>query len=161
MSHKTSRRQLLINTASGLGGITLSMLLPGGGMMSTPLLADELVDPLAPKLPHFAAKAKSVIWLHQFGAPSTLDLYDYKPDLIKLAGQDVPPSFLTGIKTSTQGGVGKLFATKRTWKQYGHSGAWFSDLLPNLAEHADKIAFIKASPSAPRTTFGSQAEHGH
>jgi hypothetical protein len=151
MSHKTSRRQLLINTASGLGGITLSMLLPGGGMLSTPLLADTLVDPLAPKAPHFAAKAKSVIWLHQFGAPSTLDLYDYKPDLIKLAGQDVPPSFLTGIKTSTQGGVGKLFATKRTWKQYGESGAWFSDLLPSLAEHADKIAFIKASKTIGAT----------
>ena len=109
------------------------------------------MDPLAPKPTHFPAKAKSVIWLHQFGAPSTLDLYDYKPDLIKLAGQDVPPSFLTGIKTSTQGGVGKLFATKRTWKQYGESGAWFSDLLPNLAQQADKIAFIKASKTIGAT----------
>ena len=109
------------------------------------------MDPLAPKPTHFPAKAKSVIWLHQFGAPSTLDLYDYKPDLIKLAGQEVPPSFLTGIKTSTQGGVGKLFATKRTWKQYGESGAWFSDLLPNLAQQADKIAFIKASKTIGAT----------
>jgi Protein of unknown function (DUF1501) len=152
VSHKTSRRELLVNTAYGLGGITLSMLLPGGGLLSTPLLAAvQGEDPLAPKAPHFPAKAKSVIWLHQYGAPSTLDLFDYKPDLIKLAGQDVPPSFLTGIKTSTQGGVGKLFATKRTWKQYGESGAWFSDLVPNLAEHADKIAFIKASKTIGAT----------
>jgi hypothetical protein len=65
---------------------------------------------------------------------------------VKLAGQEVPESFLKGIKTSTQGGVGKLFVSnKRTWKQYGESGAYFSDLLPNLAQHADKLAFIKSS----------------
>lgn len=62
--------------------------------------AASLADPLAPKDPHFAAKAKSVIWLHMDGAPST------------------------------QGGVGKLFATPREWTQYGDSGAWFSDLMP-------------------------------
>jgi hypothetical protein len=65
--------------------------------------------------------------------------------LIKLAGQDVPASFLEGIKTSTQGGVTKLIATDRTWKQHGQSGAWFSDLMPNLAKHADDLAFIKSS----------------
>src|SRR5580698_239130 len=151
MSKKTSRRELLINTAAGLGGAaTLSMLLPGGGLLSTPALG-ETIDPLAPKQPHFPAKVKSVVWLHQFGAPSSLDLYDYKPELVKRAGQDVPASFLEGIKTSTQGGLGKLFVSpKRTWKQYGQSGAWFSDLLPNLSEHADELAFIKAS-----TTIGA------
>jgi len=151
MTYTPTRRQLLINAASGLGGITLSMLLDGGGLMATPLLAAAGDDPLAPKPTHFPAKARSVIWLHQYGAPSSLDLYDYKPDLIKLSGEDVPPSFLQGIKTSTQGGVGKLFATKRTWKQYGQSGAWFSDLLPNLAQQADKLAFIKASKTIGAT----------
>ncbi len=62
----------------------------------------------------------------------------------------MPASFLNGIKTSTQGGVGKLFASNRTWKQYGESGAWFSDLVPNIAEHADKLTFIKSS-----TTIGA------
>ena len=85
------------------------------------------------------------------GAPSTLELYDYKPELVRLAGQEVPASFLEGIKTSTQGGVGKLFATPRTWKQHGESGAWFSDLLPNLAQHADDIAFIKSSKTIGAT----------
>jgi hypothetical protein len=85
------------------------------------------------------------------GAPSTIDLYDYKPDLIKLQGQEVPASFLKGIKTSTQGGVGKLYASNRTWKQYGESGAWFSDLVPNIAKHADKIAFIKSSVTVGAT----------
>ncbi|QSA96427.1 DUF1501 domain-containing protein [Methylococcus sp. EFPC2] len=147
---KHSRRDFLLKSSFGLGGVAVSAMLPGGGFISSALAAD-LVDPLAPKQPHFAPKVKSVIWLHQDGAPSTLDLYDYKPELVKLAGQDVPPSFLKGIKTSTQGGVGKLYASKRTWKQYGQSGAWFSDLLPNLAQQADKIAFIKNSTTVGAT----------
>ncbi len=145
-----SRRDFILKSGYGLGGLALSGVLPGGGIIQS-AFASELVDPLAPKEPHFAAKVKSVIWLHMDGAPSTIDLYDYKPDLIKLAGQEVPPSFLKGIKTSTQGGVGKLFASNRTWKQYGESGAWFSDLLPNLSQHADKIAFIKSSVTVGAT----------
>jgi hypothetical protein len=151
MSWKTSRRGLLVNAGYGLGGLALSSALPSGGFLATAAHAATLVDPLAPKEPHFAPKVKSVIWLHMDGAPSTLELYDYKPDLVKLAGQEVPASFLQGIKTSTQGGVGKLFATPRTWKQHGESGAWFSDLLPNLATHADDIAFIKASKTIGAT----------
>jgi hypothetical protein len=145
-----SRRDFLLKTGYGLGGLALSGLMPGGGVISS-AFAEEAVNaltggsPLAPKAPHFPAKAKTVIWLHMAGAPSTLDLYDYKPELIKLAGTGVPASFLKGIKTSTQGGITKLIATNRTWKQYGESGAWFSDLLPNLAQHADDIAFIKSS----------------
>ena len=140
-----SRRKFLYGASYGIGGLTLSALLPDGTMFSSVAHAEGAVDPFAPRQPHFAAKAKSIIWLHMDGAPSTLDLYDYKPDLIKLAGQEVPASFLKGIKTSTQGGVGKLYASKRTWKQHGDSGAWFSDLLPNLAQQADKLAFIKSS----------------
>jgi len=139
-----SRRDFLLKSGLGLGGAALSGFIPGLGFLSAAQAAD-LLDPLAPKPPHFPAKVKSVIWLHMDGAPSTLDLYDYKPDLIKMAGQEVPGSFLKGINTSTQGGVGKLFASKRTWKQYGESGAWFSDLVPNIAQHADKITFIKSS----------------
>lgn len=139
-----SRRDFLIKSGLGLGGAALSGLLPGVGPVSAASAAD-LVDPLAPKAPQFPPKVKTVIWLHQNGAPSTLDLYDYKPELIKRAGQEIPTSFLKGIQTSTQGGVGKLFASNRTWKQYGDSGAWFSDLVPNIAQHADKLTFIKSS----------------
>jgi hypothetical protein len=144
----SSRRDFLLKT--GLGGAALSGVLPGIGSFSAAYAAD-LVDPLAPKQPHFPAKVKSVIWLHQNGAPSTLDLYDYKPDLVRLAGQEPPASFLKGIKTSTQGGVGKLYASNRTWKQHGESGAWFSDLVPNIGQHADKIAFVKSSISVGAT----------
>jgi hypothetical protein len=140
-----SRRKLLFNSVYGLGGLALAAKMPGGGYFLTPALAEGVVDPLAPKAPHFPPKVKSVIWLHMDGAPSSLDLFDYKPELIRLSGQDVPASFMDGLKTSTQGGVGKLLATNRTWKQYGESGAYFSDLLPNLSQHADKLAFIKSS----------------
>ena len=145
----TSRRDFLLK--SSLGGAALGGVLPAG--LNAAMAADLVhpTDPMAPKPTHFPAKIKSVIWLHQNGAPSTLDLYDYKPELVKLAGTVPPASFLKGIKTSTQGGVGKLFASNRTWKQYGESGAWFSDLVPNIAQHADKITFIKSSVTVGAT----------
>ncbi len=140
----TSRRDFLIHTGLGLGGAAMAGFVPGLTINSA--TAAELIDPLAPKQPHFAAKIKSVIWLHQDGAPSTIDLFDYKPELVKLVGKEVPASFLQGIKTSTQGGVGKLWVSPdRTWKQYGESGAHFSNLLPNLAKQADNLTFIKSS----------------
>ncbi|CAN7352975.1 DUF1501 domain-containing protein [Duganella sp. LjRoot269] len=145
-----SRRDFLLKSSLGLSAGALTGLLPGGGLLHAASAA-ELADPLAPKQPNFPAKVKSVIWLHMNGAPSTLDLFDYKPDLIKLAGQDVPASFLKGIKTSTQGGVGKLYASKRTWKQHGDSGSWFSDLVPSIATQSDKIAFIKSSVTVGAT----------
>lgn len=146
-----SRRDFMLKTGAGLGGLALSGFIPGYGFFSAASAA-ELVDPLAPKAPHFPAKVKTVIWLHMDGAPSTLDLFDYKPELKKLAGKPIPESFLKGIKTSTQGGVTKLFwSDKRQWKQYGQSGAWFSDLVPNIAKHADKIAFIKSSVTVGAT----------
>ncbi|SFV17410.1 DUF1501 domain-containing protein [Pseudoduganella namucuonensis] len=151
----TSRRDFLLKSGLGLGAASLTGLLPGGGLLHAATAADLAGaaggDPLAPKAPHFPAKVKSVIWLHMNGAPSTLDLFDYKPDLVKLAGQDVPASFLKGIKTSTQGGVGKLYAGKRDWKQHGESGHWFSDLVPNIATQSDKIAFIKSSVTVGAT----------
>jgi hypothetical protein len=153
-THHHPRREFLLRSGQGLGGAALTGLVPGLGLISAARAADlaEPPDPLAPKAPHFPAKVKSVIWLHQNGAPSTLDLYDYKPELVRLAGTPPPASFLKGIKTSTQGGVGKLFVSpKRSWKQYGDSGAWFSDLLPNLAQHADKLAFIKSSVTVGAT----------
>jgi hypothetical protein len=146
-----SRRELLLRSGQGLGAAALGGLIPGLGSFQAAYAAD-LLDPLAPRQPHFPAKIKSVIWLHQNGAPSTLDLYDHKPELVRLAGSEVPASFLKGIKTSTQGGVGKLYVSnQRSWKQYGESGAWFSNLLPNLAEHADKMTFIKSSVTVGAT----------
>jgi hypothetical protein len=138
----TTRRQILLGAGLGAGAFALGTLAPAKAFANTSA-ADNYVDPLAPKQPHFAAKAKSVIWLHMAGAPSTLDLFDYKPQLVKLHGQPLPDSFAKGLKTATDGGVGALTATPRTWKQFGETGAWVSDLLPNLSKHVDDIAFLK------------------
>ena len=146
-----SKRQFLKMTGWGLGASAINGFIPGMGFISA-AYASDLNDATAPRRPHYPAKVKSVIWLHQNGAPSSLDLFDYKPQLEKLAGQDVPDSFLEGIKTSTQGGVGKLYVDpKRSWKQYGESGAWFSDLVPNLAGLADDLTFIKNSKTIGAT----------
>jgi len=151
MHHHHNRRDFLSTSGLYLGAAALGGVAPSLAGLSVARAA-ELADPLAARPTHFPPKVKSVIWLHQNGAPSTLDLYDYKPTLHQLAGTDTPASFLKGIKTSTQGGVGKLFvAPSRTFKQYGESGAWFSNLLPNLAEHADKLAFIKSSVTVGAT----------
>ncbi|MDR1349867.1 MAG: DUF1501 domain-containing protein [Zoogloeaceae bacterium] len=159
MSNVFSRRDFLRKSGYGLGAAALAGFVPGlssslGGL-SAARAADIVIDPanpLAPRGTHFPGKVKSIIWLHMNGAPSTLDLFDYKPELIRLAGTGVPESFTKGIKTSTQGGVSQLFASNtRTWKQYGESGAWFSDLVPHLAEHADKITFIKSSVTVGAT----------
>ena len=144
-----SRRDFLKASGYGLGGLAAYSLV-GGGLIGVASAA-EIDDPLAPKAPPFPAKAKAVIWLHMAGAPSSLDLFDYKPELVKLHGKPLPDSFGKGLKTATDGGVGALFASNRTWKQYGDSGAWFSDLLPNLSAHADKIAFIKGSKTEGST----------
>ena len=114
MTRKTSRREILIGAGIGASSLALSALAAGRVFASQ--AADNFIDPLAPKKPHFPAKVKSVIWLHMAGAPSTLDLFDYKPQLIKLHGQPLPESFSKGLKTATDGGVGALTATPRTWK---------------------------------------------
>lgn len=142
-----SRRQFLAGAGQGLGVAALGGLL-GNTVVSSAAWADGAAsapDPLAPKPPHFAPRIKSIIWLHMIGAPATQDLFDYKPELIRLNGQPTPASFMKGIQVSTEGGAGKLLATNRTWKQYGETGAWFSDLVPNIGQHADKLAFIRSS----------------
>src|SRR5690606_28591052 len=136
----------------GLGAFTVGGLIGSTGVFSSLQAAElEATHPLAPKQPHFTPKAKSVIWLHMIGAPATQDLFDYTPLLDKLHGQEVPQSFLQGIQTSTQGGVGKLLGSHREWKQYGESGSWFSDFLPHLAQHADELAYIHSSVTVGAT----------
>src|SRR6478735_12300163 len=99
-----SRRDFLTAAGLSLGSLATTGLL-GSGLIA-PAHAAGFDDPLTPKKPHHAAKAKSVIWLHMAGAPSTLDLFDYKPELIRLAGTPLPESFGKDLKTATDGGVG-------------------------------------------------------
>ena len=107
------------------------------------LLRAEGADPLAPKQPHHAAKAKSIIWLFMEGGPSHVDLFDPKPKLLELAGQPMPPSFgrpITAMGTSNN----TLMPSQRTFKQYGQSGIQVSDWYPHIAEHVDDMTVIRS-----------------
>ncbi len=99
----------------------------------------QRADPLAPKAPHFPAKAKSVIWLFMTGGPSQVDTWDYKPELQKRDGQELAGADpKTGFFTTS----GKCLKSPFEWAQHGQSGTWVSDIFPHLAQHVDDMAFI-------------------
>jgi hypothetical protein len=127
----------------GLGSIALAGLL-GGQKASAEGL--KLKNPLAPKAPHFAAKAKNVIFMFMAGGPSQLDLFDYKPKLVDLNGQPIPQSFIEGKRFAFMDSSHRtnLLGTRREFKQYGKSGMWFSDLMPHTAQIADNITMVKS-----------------
>src|SRR5580698_1175124 len=98
-AHFLSRRHFLKESAMGFGALALGSLIGGCSFVSSNGNGQVVFDPahpLAPKLPMFPGRAKSVIYLHMAGAPSQLELFDYKPELLKLNGQDCPPSLLEG-----------------------------------------------------------------
>jgi hypothetical protein len=136
----TTRRHFLKESAAGLGAIALSSLLGRNAMAAPGTIA--ATNPLAARLPHFAAKAKRVIYLHLTGSPPNLDLFDYKPELIKRDGQDCPDDFLKGRKFAFTAGKPKLMGSPRTWGQYGKSGHWLSDAIPHLHTVADDLCII-------------------
>ena len=137
-----TRRHFLKTCSTGLGGIALASLLgcQGGDVFSEKSLEDSIRQQAA----HYAPKAKRVIFLHMAGAPSQLELFDYKPALNKLHGQPCPASLLEGKRFAFISGTPNMLGHQAKFKQRGQSGAWISDLLPNLAEQADDICFLKA-----------------
>ena len=102
-----------------------------------------VLNPLAPKPPHFPAKAKSVIFVFMQGGPSQVDTFDPKPELTRLDGQPVPASFHLPLAQIKASGA-KLMATRRTFRRYGDSGLDISDLFENLANYADDLAVIRS-----------------
>lgn len=141
-----TRRHFLKESAMGLGALAMGALLGGcgGKEESAAQTVFDAANPLAPKLPLFPGKAKSVIYLHMAGAPSQLELFDYKPALMKLDGQDCPASLLEGKRFAFIRGVPKMLGPQAVFKQRGQSGAWVSDHLPHLASVADEVSFLKA-----------------
>ncbi len=93
---------------------------------------------------HFAARAKRVIFLHMAGSPSQLELFDYKPDLKKLDGQDCPTQFLAGKRFAFIQGVPKMLGPQFPFEQCGESGHWISDRLPHFRSVADDVCIIKS-----------------
>jgi hypothetical protein len=135
-----TRRDFLLRGGGGFGVLALSYLLG-----ENPIFAalKSGASPLAPKSPHFPAKAKSVIFLFMEGGPSHIDLFDPKPKLNELAGQPIPSSF--GKVITAMGEFNSpLLAAPRTWSQHGQSGLWFSEWLPHVAECADDLAVIRS-----------------
>ena len=138
-----TRRHFLQECTAGLGMLALGSLWGCDSSSTNSSLINSL-NPLNARAPHFPAKAKSVIYLHMAGAPSQLELFDYKPELQKLDGIDCPPSLLEGKKFAFIRGVPKMLGPKATFKQRGQSGAWISDHLPHLSTIADEVTFLKA-----------------
>jgi Protein of unknown function (DUF1501) len=136
-----SRREFLGRVGNGFGMLALAslfdherLLVPAGKA------ADTASNPLAPKPAHFAARAKSVIWLFMNGGPSQVDTWDYKPGLAKRDGKDLEGfDKNTGFFTDQ---VGPLMKSPFKFKRHGQCGAWVSELFPNMARHVDKMAFL-------------------
>ena len=156
-----TRRHFFAKTARGLGAAALAGLLPRSLMAA----AEHPAVGGLPGFPNFTPKAKRVIYLFQSGAPSQMDLFDYKPLLNKLNGEQLPDSVrggqrLTGM-TSQQSSIplaGSIFK----FKQHGQSGAWFSDLLPHTARVADDLCIVRSMYTEainhdPAITFSRRA----
>ena len=134
-----TRRHFLKNCGMGLGAGALAHLLAPDSMgLEAPK------NPLLPRKPHFKGKAKRVIYIHLTGSPPHLDMWDYKPELVKRTDQECPDEFVKGKTFAFTSGTPKLMGTPRTFKQYGKSGMWMSDAIPNFHEHADDLCVIKS-----------------
>ncbi len=143
-NEKYTRRDFLTKTSLGLGALTLGSLIN-----PTPVLGNINDNNLRAnlKLPHFPAKAKRIIYLFQSGAPSHLDMFDYKPLLKKMHGKEIPDSVrgeqrLTGM-TAGQASF-PLVSSIFNFKQHGESGTWMSDLMPHTSKIVDELCFIKS-----------------
>src|SRR5262245_12528049 len=136
----SSRREFLARAGGGCGLLALADMLARAETKTVAPGPARSVSPLAPKLPHFPAKAKSVIWLFMNGGPSHVDTWDYKPELTRRDGQELKGfDKNTGFFTDQ---IGPLMKSPWAFKQHGKSGAWVSDLFPHMAKHVDKMAFL-------------------
>ncbi len=136
----TTRRHFLRNCSTGLGGMWLGSQLAAA---SKAPISHDPASPLGSLPSHITAPAKRVIYLHMIGAPSQLELFDYKPLLHRLDGQDCPQEFLEGKRFAFIRGVPKMLGPQYDFQQHGQSGAWVSDRLPEIAKQVDDLCFIK------------------
>jgi hypothetical protein len=139
---RRTRREFLWQTGGGFGAVALASLLGDDFFARQALAADgktKFTNPMAPKKPHFAPKAKSVIYLFMYGGPSQVDTFDYKPKLYPLDGKTIT------VKTFGRGGhknEGRIVGPKWQFQQYGQCGRYISDLFPHIGTCVDDMAFI-------------------
>ncbi len=139
LAHKTAqavtRRHFLKGCQVGIGGMALASMLDNEAPAANPLQA---------KKTHHPAKAKSVIYIHLAGSPSQLDLFDYKPLLVKMNEKPCPQEYLDGQRFAFIKGHPQLLGTPHKFAQYGESGQWMSDLMPHLSGVIDELAVIRS-----------------
>ena len=131
-----TRRRFLQNCGTGMGALAL------GSLLNDKLFAAPGAN-LGLGAPHFAPKAKNIIYLFQSGGPSHLDLFDPKPELTKRNGQTVPEELVKNIRLAQIGKNAKLLASPYKFAQYGRSGVWLSELLPHLQSIVDDVCFVQ------------------
>src|SRR5437867_8105515 len=137
-----TRRHFFSHCALGLGGIALASLLNERRALAGE--AGGLADPIALRPPHFAPRARNIIYLFMAGGPSQLELFDYKPKLIELNGRPIPHSFIEGKRFAFMGSSHgtNLLGTRRAFERYGQSGMWVSEMFPHTATIVDDATFV-------------------
>ncbi len=147
----TTRRHFLRECQTGIGKAALASLLLADGVLEArqspgqrETSGDATGAPLDVRAPHFAPRARSVIYLHMAGSPPQHDLFDWKPELEKRNGQPCPQEYLEGERFAFIKGTPKLLASPHRFARRGQSGAWVSEILPCIARVADDIAFVKS-----------------
>ncbi|MBM3956014.1 MAG: DUF1501 domain-containing protein [Planctomycetes bacterium] len=135
-----TRRHFFGGCGVGVGSLALGELLAGKAG------AAAVADPLAPRAPHFAPRAKRVIYLFMAGGPSQLDLFDYKPELARRSGTPIPESFIAGKRFAFMDSSHRidLLGSKRSFRQVGANGTWVSDLLPETGRIVDRLCIVKS-----------------
>lgn len=136
---RVTRRHFVRDGSLGLGGVALASLLNADARGAPS--ADE---PFAPAASHFSPRVKNAIFLSMSGGPSHLDLFDYKPELVRRDGEDCPKSLTDGKPFAFTSGTPKLLGTPQKFQQHGQCGAWVSAAMPKVAELADDLTFIKS-----------------
>lgn len=140
---ESTRRHFFSQCSTGVGSIALASLLADRRLGAEPIA--PTTNPLEPKVAHFPAKAKNVIFLFMAGGPSQLETFDYKPKLNELSGQPIPQSFIEGKRFAFMGSSHRtdLLGFRPKFKQCGQDGTWVSDYLPHTGKIVDDLSIVK------------------
>jgi hypothetical protein len=142
-----TRRHLFGRCAIGLGSIALASLLNESAHAAE---KRDMAHPLSPRPGHFPARAKNVIHLFMAGGPSQLEMFDYKPKLIELNGEQIPESFIKGKRFAFMSSFAgkerpRLLGSRRKFSRHGQSGAWVSEMMPHTAGIVDDISIVRSA----------------
>jgi hypothetical protein len=142
-----TRRHFFHDCAVGLGSLALTALFQGGKLGAAPSPM-ALPNPLAPKPPRYAARAKNIIYLFMAGGPSQIELFDYKPKLQEIHGKPIPDSFIEGKRFAFmdlfKNKKPTMLATRRKFARHGKAGTWVSECLPHTAKIVDDITVVRS-----------------